>query len=416
MNTIFIQIASYRDPELIPTLKDLLEKAENPNNFKICIAWQHAKEDEWDILDEYKDDVRFKIIDLDYTQSKGACWARNLLQQEYNGEKYTLQLDSHTRFVQNWDSILIDELEKLREKGHKKPMLTGYIPSYEPSNDPEGRVNVPWKMDFDRFSPDGNVHFLPASIDGYKKLDSPLPARFYSAHFCFTDGIFVKEVPHDPEYYFHGEEISISVRSFTWGYDLFHLHKVVMWHYYTRKGLKKHWDDDKKWGIKNSKSHSKNRKLFSMDDEVYNSEEFGIYGFGNESTLVEYERYSGISFSNRAIQQYTKDRKAPPNPTYDVIEDYENSFLKFFKHCIDINFDAFNEEEYDFWAVIFEDEQGKELYRQDADKDEIEKLKQDPDRFYRIWRSFTTKVEPYKWVVWAHSKDKEWCERIEGKL
>ena len=86
MSKIFISIASYRDPELLPTIKNCLEKAENPNDLIFCIAWQHSEKDKWDNLDEYKDDDRFKIVDIPYQQSKGACWARNQLQQNYNGE------------------------------------------------------------------------------------------------------------------------------------------------------------------------------------------------------------------------------------------------------------------------------------------------------------------------------------------
>jgi hypothetical protein len=33
-NKIFIQIASYRDPQLIPTIKDCIAKARNPKNGK----------------------------------------------------------------------------------------------------------------------------------------------------------------------------------------------------------------------------------------------------------------------------------------------------------------------------------------------------------------------------------------------
>ena len=107
---IFIQIASYRDPQLTPTLKNCIENAKYPKNLVFSIAWQHSKDDEWDNLDEYKNDPRFKIIDIDYKLSKGACWARNMLQQQYDGEKYTLQLDSHHRFTPNWVVELIKEL------------------------------------------------------------------------------------------------------------------------------------------------------------------------------------------------------------------------------------------------------------------------------------------------------------------
>ena len=102
-NKIFVQIASYRDPELLPTLKDMISKANKPDNLVIGICWQHSKEDEWDDLSEFIEDKRFKIMDVDYTKSKGVCWARHAVQQMYDGEEYTLQLDSHHRFVKDWD-------------------------------------------------------------------------------------------------------------------------------------------------------------------------------------------------------------------------------------------------------------------------------------------------------------------------
>jgi glycosyltransferase involved in cell wall biosynthesis len=213
---IFIQIASYRDPQLLSTIKDCLAKAKNPKKLVFSIAWQHSLEDTWDNLDEYKDDKRFKIVDINYLESKGACWARNSLQQNYNDEEYTLQLDSHHRFVENWDEELIIMINQLKDKGHEKPLLTGYVSSFDPDNDPAARILKPWKMNFDRFIPEGAVFFLPATIDDHELRTEPIPARFYSAHFCFTLGSFVKEVPHDPEYYFHGEEISIAARAHTW--------------------------------------------------------------------------------------------------------------------------------------------------------------------------------------------------------
>jgi hypothetical protein len=409
---IFIQIASYRDPQLLPTLRDCIANAKHPNNLKFCIAWQH---DEKESLEEFKDDERFIILDIPYTESKGACWARNLIQQKYNGEKYTLQLDSHHRFIKNWDVELIKMIKHLQKKGHKKPLLTGYISSFNPDNDPAERVNVPWKMNFDRFIPEGAVFFLPASIDNFKELDEPIPARFYSAHFCFTLGTFCKEVPHDPEYYFHGEEISIAVRAFTHGYDLFHPHKIVAWHEYTRRGRTKQWDDDKEWHIRNDSCHLRNRKLFEMDG-LKNDIDFGIYGFGKVRTLDDYERYAGVSFKRRAVQQYTLDFKLPPNPSYDSDEEYEKSFLSIFRHCIDVGFDKVPEKDYDFWAVAFHDADGNTMYRKDSDEAEILNYFNDPDKYCKVWREFQTDKKPDHWVVWPHSKSKGWCERITGNL
>jgi glycosyltransferase involved in cell wall biosynthesis len=413
-NKIFIQIASYRDPQLVPTIKDCIKNAKKPENLVFSIAWQRSKEDEWDNLDEFLNDKRFKIIDINYEDSKGACWARNKLQQQYDGEEYTIQLDSHHRFADNWDEDCIKMIKQLQKKGHKKPLLTGYVSSFDPDNDPAGRIQAPWKMNFDRFIPEGAVFFLPATIDDYKERTEPIPARFYSAHFCFTLGSFVKEVPHDPEYYFHGEEISIAVRAYTWGYDLFHPHKTVVWHEYTRKGRKKQWDDDKQWVTKNVSCHKRNRKLFEMDGEVKDID-FGIYDFGKERTLEDYERYAGISFKKRAVQKYTVDNNLAPNPPL-YGDEFNDSFLSIFKHCIDVTFDRVPENDYDFWVVAFHNEKDETLFRKDADRDEIRRLKSDPDGYCKIWREFTVETKPKYWVVWPHSESKGWLERITGDL
>ena len=411
---IFIQIASYRDPQLIPTIKDCIKNAKKPEKLVFSIAWQHSIEDAWDNLDEFKDDKRFKIVDINYSESKGACWARNQLQQNYNGEEYTLQLDSHHRFVENWDEELIMMYKQLVKKGHKKPLLTGYVSSFDPDNEPGGRIQQPWKMNFDRFIPEGAVFFLPATIDDYQERTEPIPARFYSAHFAFSTGKFVEEVPHDPEYYFHGEEISIAVRAYTHGYDLFHPHKIIVWHEYTRKGRKKQWDDDKQWVSKNVHCHSRNRKLFEMDGEVKDID-FGIYDFGTERTLLDYERYAGLSFKKRAIQQYTLDNNLAPNPPlYD--EAFDKSFLSIFKHCIDIGFDKVPLNDYEFWVVAFHNDKDETIYRKDADINEINGIKSDVDGYGKIWREFQTENKPKYWVVWPFSTSNGWCERITGDL
>ena len=100
-----------------------------------------------------------------------------------------------------------------------------------------------------------------------------MPARFYSAHFCFAPGSFCLEVPHDPNYYFHGEEISVAVRAYTWGYDLFHPHKIICWHEYTRKNRTKQWDDDKEW----YKERDKIRKSFIFTDEENPNNDLDIF-------------------------------------------------------------------------------------------------------------------------------------------
>jgi len=416
MSKIYISIASYRDPQLLPTLRDCIANADNPENLVFGIAWQHAEEDTWDTLDEFKNDARFRIIDIIYSDSKGACWARNQCHQHYGGEEYYLQLDSHHRFIEGWDTECIKMIKQLQKKGHKKPLLTSYIPSFDPDNDPESRMMEPWWMTFDRFIPEGAIFFLPATIPNWKKLKSPIPSRFLSAHFIFTLGQWCTEVPYDPEYYFHGEEISLAVRSYTWGYDLFHPHKVIAWHEYTRKGRTKQWDDDKEWVNRNNHCHKRNRALFAVDGECRCDIEFGPYDFGTERTLFQYEAYAGIRFRDRSVQQYTRDNNIAPNPVIVSPLDYEISFLSIFKHCIDIDYKKVPLDDYEFWCVAFENEQGETIYRQDAQSDEIKKIKNDPDGYGKVWREFSTQKKPVKWVVWPYSTSQGWCDKMEGNL
>jgi hypothetical protein len=319
------------------------------------------------------------------------------------------------RFEKNWDDEMIKMIKKLQKKGHKKPLLTGYVSSFDPDNDPAGRTQEPWRMAFDRFTPEGVVFFLPETIPGWKELKEPIPARFYSAHYCFTLGEFSTEVQHDPEFYFHGEEISITVRAYTHGYDLFHPHKVLIWHEYTRKGRTKQWDDDKDWHRKNVACHIKNRQLLGVDGETYD----GDYSewFGTERTIRDYEKYAGLLFSKRAIQQETLDKTYPPNVNkHETEEEWEDSFLRIYKHCIDLNLSQVPEDDYDFWVVAFHNSKDETLHRQDATESEIKGYKQSQSPFANIWRTFNTPENPTYWVVWPHSKSKGWGERIVGNL
>jgi len=283
---IFIQIASYRDKQLYFTIQSAFQNAKYPENLFFCVCWQ---KDDTETLYEYENHSQVNLIKVPYQESQGACWARNKIQQHYNNEKYTLQLDSHHRFIQNWDELLIEMYNQIKQKGFKKPLITAYLPSYNPENDPEDRVMEPWKIDFKEKTKDKQVLFIPSVIPNFNDLKEPIQAKFYSAHFTFTTGDFVKEVPHDPELYFTGEEMSITVRAYTYGYDLFHPHKVIAWHEYTRKNRQKHWDDDKEWWKKDRHSKTHYLSIFSNYEK---------YGIGKERTIDEYIKYSKIDFLN----------------------------------------------------------------------------------------------------------------------
>ncbi len=413
MSKIFVSIAAYRDPELIPTLKSLLENCSDPESLHICIGWQHSEEDTWDTLDEYKNDPRFTILDYNYKDAKGVCWIRKRIQEQYKEEEYYLQLDSHHRFSKNWDITLKDYINYLQLKGHKKPLLSAYIPGYFPNNDPEGRVDEVWGLNIQRFMPSGVIFLEPHHIDNWKELKEPFPARFISAHFIFTLGKFAEEVPYDEHLYFHGEESSLAARAYTYGYDLFSPHKPIIWHEYTREGKKKHWDDNTDWPERDKASYARYRKLMGVDEGCTPCMRKNLgasHYFGTDRSFEQYEKYAGLNFKTRQIHIETKENKFPP-----IKSDYESGLTSTQKYCIDVYKGSLTETDYDSFAIAFLDKDGKDLYRKDADRNEINNLMNNDsnDQFIHVWRTFDHIEKPHSWRVWPHSESKGWLDRIE---
>ena len=414
MSKIFVSIAAYRDPELLSTVRDLISTAKNPNDLTICIGWQHAEEDLWDTLDLYANDPRFIILDIPYKEAKGVCWMRKKIQDQYTDHDYYLQLDSHHRFSENWDETLISWVNGLQEKGHQKPIISSYLPSYFPNNDPQGRLEQVWGLNIDRFMPAGVIFLTPYTLDNWKDLTEPFPSRFLSGHFIFTLGQFVKEVPYDENLYFHGEESSLAARAYTFGYDLFSPHRPIIWHEYTREGKKKHWDDSADWKAKDDASYERYRKLMGMEPGCSPCTRRGLAPnyFGTTRSFDAYERYAGLKFITRQIHTETLNRELPP-----LKGDYESGLASKQKYCIDVWKEALKETDYDFFAVALLDEKGNDIYRKDADENEVKTLfANQNDKFIHIWREFENTQSAHTSRVWPHSKSKGWCERIDQKI
>ncbi|MBB5427142.1 hypothetical protein HDG40_005321 [Paraburkholderia sp. JPY158] len=341
-NSIFVQIASYRDPQLIPTVLDLIDKASRPDLLRIIVCWQHAHDEtmiqfwqqgfgnwraeqtgNWTVHHLSHREAKIELIDVPHMMTQGACWARNLVQQRYGGERYTLQLDSHHRFVEGWDTLAIEMLESLRDES-PKPVLTAYLPMYDPENDDARSSDEPRILAYARFSKEGVVLFRSKVLSNWRTRVRPVRSRFFSAHFAFADGHFAEVVQHDPDYFFHGEEISLAVRAFTHGYDLYSPHRLIGWHEYLRSYRVKMWNDhsheakergeiDEPWHERNERSLQRNRALLGIDGQALADVEFGKYGLGAERTLADYEAYAGIGFKWRGVQQSVLNDD-PPAP------------------------------------------------------------------------------------------------------
>jgi hypothetical protein len=305
--TVFVAIAAYRDRQLVPTIVDCLAKARHPDDLRFGICWQHGA-DEAPL--PFAGDPRFRIVDVDWRQSQGMCWARAETMRLWEGEPYFLQLDSHHRFVQDWDARLFHHAERT---GSAKPLVTAYGPPFTPG-DPDVLNADVFQIEFDRFTEEGIALIGGAAIPRWRSLDRPLRARFLSGHLIFTLGDFVREVPSDPDLYFVGDEIILTIRAYTHGYDLFHPPETIVWHEYKRIDRTPHWRDhaerqgvERSWRECDAVSRAKMAR-FLAEPWV------GPFGCGPVRTLAEYEAYAGISFRHRRVQEYTRRGEEPPNP------------------------------------------------------------------------------------------------------
>lgn len=406
--SIFVQIASYRDPQLPLTIADCLAKAARPERLVFGICWQR---DPSERLDEYIHDRRFRVITIPYQESRGVCWARHQIQRLYDGEEYTLQLDSHHRFTRHWDEKCVKMVKRLHEHDIALPLLTAYAPSFNPTNDPVERTREVWTIRFDGFTPGGSVSLRPAPIPADHWLAEPLSARFYSGHFAFTLGRFCVDVPHDPALYFHGEEISIAVRAFTHGYDLFHPHIIILWHEYAREGRRKHWEDHGDWHLADTRSHERLRALLGIESPV-EEEHFGRFGLGSVRALRDYERYAGICFKQRGVERYTLDDRPPPNPAEATREDkWLHAFCRLRSYTVRLTLDELpTSEDCNFWFIGAHDASGREIHRQDIGQEEISRI--DRSREWVKTVEFLSDTVPESWTVWPHSTSKGWQQKI----
>ncbi|MEN5057837.1 GlcNAc-transferase family protein [Sphingobacterium kitahiroshimense] len=417
--SIFVQIAAYRDPLLVSTLKDMLEKAKNPENLHVTICHQYNQEDIYNVeLNEFKSNPQFNIIEIPYIESKGLCWARNLIQHQYKDETYMLQIDSHMRFVWEWDSILINMLESLRNKGVQKPILTTYPPHFEPL-DFRCDETAPNQIIFREFDKHGVYPIgWPSEIPNWKDLTGPIPARFLAGGFCFSIGSFCKEILDDPNLYFSGEEINLAVRAFTHGYDLYHPHINITWHYYTRKETPKHWDDHFNTGILENQAMRRLKRLFEQSKKNTHYD-WGDYGLGNVRNLKDYERYAGLLLSENKVQEYTLMNHPPVNPKiFNNEEEWEKSFYSYVNNFVHIpnNIIEQNEfAEYKFADLKFMCN-NKEVHQQVLNEEETLKIKNSEGGHYKLEVNFKCEDLPDSWVLNLHNKHGGNNKRIRGRM
>ncbi len=320
MFSIFIQIASYRDPECKHTIHDLFQKATFPERIFVGLNWQFAEEDNdlphWD--EPYQ--ARIRMVKFHYSDAKGCCWARSLTESMYQGEDYILNIDAHMRFPQGWDEHAIALHQKLISQGYEKPVLTYYPPAYLPPELLEERICRMAPHPLVVKGEERRIFLNARSAITLQVPEQPYLQGCIAAGFLFAPGSIIKDVPYDPHLYFFGEEITLAARLWTHGYDLFHPGCILAYHLYKRqqitgtektqttRDIKIHIHDHMDANERNRLSYARVRHLvgteFSDEEEV--TRELNHYGLGRDRTLYQFSRFAGLDFAKVTSRSYSR--------------------------------------------------------------------------------------------------------------
>jgi len=314
-DTVFVALASYCEPELRLTIEDCLAKAQHPENlrFGICLQYDNAGEAaiREDCIDDYLEDPRFRVVKFDYRDSQGGSWARHQVQRLYAGEAYTLQVDAHSRFIPRWDRLLIDMLERMPSD---KPLITSFPPLYFMKEGVESYRNLdePRRVGtvvVESWNDAGWIRHVTRNIPENTAL--PRRTRLLSGALVFTRGDWNLEVMQDPEQYYTGEEFALTLRSYTWGYDLFDPEHVVVWHRSHPAPNRKHFRDNENARVhrQNDLAYSRLRTLLAGDPRG----ELGRFTLGQLRDLESYRVFSGLDCARRTIHPDAR-RGVPPDP------------------------------------------------------------------------------------------------------
>ena len=268
-DSIFVSLGTYRDPFCPMTLKSLYSQAKNPQKIFVGLFQQNCFERvcrtgvlKDGVIEDTSTDIdcyvsfcestegklshacvngNIQLFNVNESESLGPYMARYFGAKFYRGEQYYLQIDSHSEFVTNWDFKLIQMMLKAPAKN---PIISTYPPdsSMDWRDTPGFRIcdsefatsQIEWQI----------IRLSPSRSYERTSRSEPAYAPYIAAGFFFSKAQFLHEVPFDPllPWIFMGEEISMSARLWTAGYDIFAPTTNVLNHYYVRRHYPKFWE------------------------------------------------------------------------------------------------------------------------------------------------------------------------------
>ena len=235
--SIFISIASFRDPTLVKTIKSALDNAKYPDSIVFGLGLQYEPEEMPDL--SFLHPRQKKTLYWKPEDRPGLIKIRYLLSKLYGYEQYFLMIDSHMEFIKDWDLKIYQYMDMAQAKsGHDKNILLVQSPMRIPGTD---RIAVN----------DQKFHFVQ-SIDEksytQEKMPEPYVVSIRPVNNVKTDfeemeytttwrsgavvmpGKFIREVGFDPYTHGHHEEGYLSFKSFIKGWNIYQVNTDMITH------------------------------------------------------------------------------------------------------------------------------------------------------------------------------------------
>jgi hypothetical protein len=245
--TIFLMIASYRDFQCRETIEIAFERADHPERLFVG-AVDQVSDGDMGCLDlevpcsvdsnrkicKYMDQIA--VFKMDASLATGPVTARHIGDRLYRGQHFIMQMDAHCQSVRHWDTSIINQW---KSTGNEMAVLSSYLTDVQGSIDKNGDSTrktrpIMCNSDFEGQFPAQYIRHNSQPEEVPVIQDMPQMQPYWAAGFSFSRGHFIVRVPYDAyqSMVFMGEEISIGVRGFTYGYDFYAPKDSVVFHEY----------------------------------------------------------------------------------------------------------------------------------------------------------------------------------------
>jgi hypothetical protein len=211
---MYVAISAYEHPDLVETLLNCRDTADNPEDIVFGIGIKYASEPDFSGIKNFfkqKND----LTDYPNDVMPGELQVLKGLVDMVEQEDYILKIDPGYRFKKGWDTALKNDIEELNSEG--KFVISGHVNSLLDID-----IITEWEMseDYEKF----NLSSKPktASVQEIKNMmvnDKYFKNHFINTGFFFAKTSWIKDIKFPTYHRAAWQDQELSIISYCYGYD-----------------------------------------------------------------------------------------------------------------------------------------------------------------------------------------------------